>query len=84
MKKRLAALEIVTQSKEGRFIARRILFLIYQVPQTRFMIGENTTKMVFRKGTWQQGEAWHGRGQDRMQRGWLGSSDSPAMAKTSS
>ena len=46
--KRLAALETVTQSKEGRFIAGKT-FLIYQIPQAGFMSRENTTKMVFRK-----------------------------------
>lgn len=36
-KKKTAALEIVTQFKEGRFIAGKTLFLIYQVPQIRFI-----------------------------------------------
>ena len=65
--KRLTALEIVTQSKEGRFIAGKTLFLIYQIPQAGFMRREKTTKMFFRKGTWQQRQTWLRKGQDRMQ-----------------
>lgn len=53
-KKRLTTLEIVIQSEEGRFIAGKTLFLIYQIPQAGFMSRENTTKIFFLgKHTWQ-------------------------------
>lgn len=82
-KKSLAALEIVTQSKEGRFIAGRILFLIYQVLKLDLWSGRTRQKWFLEKAPGSREK--HGMEEAKIGcRGWLGSSDSPAMAKTSS